>query len=220
MRECWYKAGAVRGKIGVLVVGVILAGCAGIFPGSSLVEYRVGAAGPAGGTVFYLAPKPFPCGVAGEDLCTGMEVAPVESERSLSWSGGKNVNLSVPDARSILLGSGLGNSRIVALQEGNDQGNSAPVYAAGYELNGYTDWHLPSADALNELCKYARRLPPGDTGTMCDENGSLRPGFSDGTYWSSSEYSSSEAWLQNFGVGNQVYYAKQEVFNARPVRSF
>lgn len=68
-----------------------MAGCAGIFPGSSPVEYRVDAAGPAGGTVFYLAPKPFPCGAAGEGLCTGMEVAPIESERSLSWSGGGSV---------------------------------------------------------------------------------------------------------------------------------
>lgn len=126
----------------------------------------------------------------------------------------------MPDARDVLAGSGLKNSLHVARLEGNDAGNSAAAYAAAYEHGGHDDWHLPSADALNELCKYARGTPAATIDTMCGEDGGLLPGFSGGTYWSSSEAGDDSAWLQNFDVGNQVIYRKSEEFIARPVRGF
>lgn len=210
----------VRSGTILLAIAVVTTGCVKIGVGGADLGLRAGDTGPGGGTVFYVAEQPFPCGIAGDRLCRYLEVAPQSSERHLPWSSPGNDRTAVLDARDILAGSGLKNSLHVARLEGNDAGNSAAAYAAAYEHGGHDDWHLPSADALNELCKYARRTPAATVDTMCDQTGELLPGFSEGTYWSSSEAGDDSAWLQNFDVGNQVSYRKSEKFIARPVRGF
>ncbi len=45
-------------------------------------------------------------------------------------------------------------------------------------------------------------------------------GFAGDVYWSSTEYVGSNAWVQNFDVGAQVYYGKNYAGNVRAVRSF
>jgi len=220
-------------KLALLVL-LVLAGCArtsagdeygdlvpaNTAPGAEDRGLVPGDTGPGGGIVFLIAEEPFPCGVAGDRLCRYLEVAPQEAERKLAWSADTNRDTSVPGAHDISLGAGLENSLLVVRQTGNAPSNSAAAYAAAYERNGYDDWYLPSADALNELCKYARALPAGTFDDMCDENGSLRDGFSAGTYWSSSEASESSAWLQNLEVGNSIQGFKDQKYIARPIRSF
>jgi len=209
----------VTRKLALLVL-LVLAGCVRISAGGEDRGLVPGDTGPGGGTVFLAAEEPFPCGAAGDRLCRYLEVSPRDTERKLAWSSDTNRDTSVPDARDISAGAGMKNSLLVARLAGNDPSNSAAAYAAAYERNGYDDWYLPSADELNEMCKYARGLPAGSFDDMCIEDGSLRDGFSAGTYWSSSEASESSAWLQNLEVGNSVQALKGEKFIARPVRGF
>jgi len=127
----------------------------------------------------------------------------------------------VPEARDTTLGSGLRNSLHFSRQEGNTPEAAAAVHALEYVADGGTDdWFLPSADELNELCKYARGQGGRGVDASCDEDGDLLAGFVPGTYWSSSEAGENSAWLQNFVVGNQVGYLKRETYAARPVRAF
>jgi hypothetical protein len=92
--------------------------------------------------------------------------------------------------------------------------------AADYSNNGKTDWHLPSIIELNELCKYAAQQTTGDLNVACTAEEPLRTGFSADSYWSSSVYSATGAWLQFFGDGNQYGNVKSNALRVRPVRAF
>ncbi len=67
---------------------------------------------------------------------------------------------------------------------------------------GYNDWYLPSRDELNAMY----------------ENKSKIGGFSSMFYWSSTEYSSKNAWDQTFYSGSQSYYGKSNSNKVRCVR--
>ena len=73
-----------------------------------------------------------------------------------------------------------------------------------YTGGGYTDWHLPSLNELNEL--YTNQAAIG--------------GFSSGYYWSSSESNSTGAWLEYFSNGSQSVVNKSSGDNVRAVRTF
>ena len=72
------------------------------------------------------------------------------------------------------------------------------------ELNGYTDWYLPSKEELNKL--YLNKYIIG--------------GFSDSWYWSSTEGRPGTAWLEIFNNGNKHIYFKDDTYNVRAVRTF
>lgn len=75
------------------------------------------------------------------------------------------------------------------------------------EINGYTDWFLPSRDELNLI--YRNLYLQGEGG------------FSSYDYWSSSEYSNGYAWRQYFSYGSQNYnHYKDYVHYIRAVRAF
>jgi hypothetical protein len=129
------------------------------------------------------------------------------------------------------IGKGMVNTNQIYARVSNNGGAGGAetsTYAAGiafaYENNGKTDWHLPSKDELNELCKYARTQTTGDTGAQCNDSGTLRVGFSDAYYWSSSELEPIPglAWPQVFLNGVQGFARDQkETLNVvRPVRAF
>ncbi|MEQ9102463.1 MAG: DUF1566 domain-containing protein [Imperialibacter sp.] len=85
-------------------------------------------------------------------------------------------------------------------------------------LNGYTDWYLPSKDELNLLYLSkssinASALANGGTAFVNNRR-----------YWSSTEKNSSEAWIQNMSNGDQLSTMKT-IFASSPeavraVRSF
>ena len=83
------------------------------------------------------------------------------------------------------------------------------AYAAGiawaYTNNGRSDWHLPSKDELNELCKYAKNTGQAAGGaTLCSggADAAVR-GFTATNYWSSSEDSALNAWQHSFFDGSR-----------------
>ena len=48
----------------------------------------------------------------------------------------------------------------------------------------------------------------------------LKGEFEDRYYWSSEQYSAHDAWFQNFGLGDQGAYVKDDEYRARAVRRF
>jgi hypothetical protein len=121
------------------------------------------------------------------------------------WALPAHQGTSVPGATGTAIGTGLANTNAIVAQNG-----PGSTYAAGlaraYDGGGYTDWYLPSQDELNQL--YVNRVAIGG-------------GFGGLGYWSSSEYSASEAWYQSFGTGAQNPGIKsQYTYTVRPVRTF
>jgi hypothetical protein len=87
--------------------------------------------------------------------------------------------------------------------------NDAVEAARSYQGGGKSDWRLPTQDELYEL--YMKKSISGVGG------------FEPGVYWSSSELSASEAWIQDFGrcdfcQHNQLVTEKSNEGRVRPVR--
>jgi hypothetical protein len=152
----------------------------------------------------------------------------------------KNANTATAGADSVIDGP-QNTADIVA------DGNST-VYPAGHFCNnlvigGFSDWYMPAKNEL-EVCYY--NLKPTTTGnqTSSGTNTNAVPsrgsnytnpsppaqtsaadfqstGAEDftGSYWSSTESSATNAWMQYFGNGGQYSYGKTNTyFRVRAVR--
>ena len=134
-------------------------------------EYSIGDAGPAGGYIFYDCDKDNGSGNADglkSDECGWryLEAAPAEAYPSVSWGD----EIAVKTEAGI--GKGKSNTeRLLRYAEYNPYCFEAAESAAGYTLNGYDDWFLPSEKEL--LALY--------------ENETLRNKFRQ-KYWSSTTY--------------------------------
>jgi hypothetical protein len=184
--------------------------------------------------VFYVASSNFTS--TGSDCntsCRYLEAAPANwltgttGDPLRSWStdndagvGKGNQEVLVTGADGTLIGSGYRNSLDIVAQTGNVAATSAAVEARAYQGNSKTDWYLPSKVELNELCKYARTQTTGNTSVLCSSAGSIRPGFSSGTYWSSSEFDNYRAWYHSFWCVCQGAAQKSDTNYVRPVRAF
>jgi len=173
----------------------------------------VGDTGPGGGKVFYVASGNFTstgsnCGTA----CKYLEAAPSD-QGTVAWCSNTSSSLGVT-AQGI--GSGMSNTTTAD----STCTSGAIQVAADYTNNSKTDWHLPSKDELNEMCKYARTQATGNTSVICNSGGSLLGGFAAGLYWSSSENFAVYAWFQDFYNGFQVDSNKGNANYVRPVRAF
>ena len=83
--------------------------------------------------------------------------------------------------------------------------------ALNVNLNGYTDWYLPSRDELSEMYNTI-----GNGGS----HGNLG-GFRESWYWSSSEYNDTDAWSVDFAYGNSSSSNRKEYpYYVRVIRSF
>jgi hypothetical protein len=72
-------------------------------------------------------------------------------------------------------------------------------------INGYSDWYLPSIDELNKL--FINKQSIG--------------GFTNGRYWSSTEYNIYFPWYLDFDTGNPVWgNNKNNIYHVRAIRSF
>ena len=147
----------------------------------------------------------------------GLIAAKADQGTGIQWSNGVN---KVTGTTGDGLGAGVMNTAmLVASQIGDNQnGSFAAKIAADYSVqdDGVTackgkaneicwgDWYLPSKFELNLL--YGQKNVVG--------------GFVDNDYWSSSEYSSSLAWYQDFYDGVRVSYGKNIALLVRPVRAF
>ena len=151
-----------------------------------------------------------------------------------AWAG---INVDVPGTESFC--DGLGNT--LAMAEGD---STLAKAITALDINGFTDWYLPSRDELELLYRnlkpttqqnYTHRhgenpssLPAGYPYTPALPVQTPAPDFHDGGvqafagewYWSSTQFSRYYAWDQYFSDGNQVFNDKSFEGPARAVRRF
>ncbi|MBN2613465.1 MAG: DUF1566 domain-containing protein [Bacteroidales bacterium] len=151
-----------------------------------------------GGTVFYVY----------DNGLHGLIVSDEDQSTGIQWYNGtyRYTNTS---------GDGLGagemnTSLIVAIQTADNQtGNFAAKVCADYSVSSgeivYGDWYLPSRYELNLLFLQKDII----------EN------LSDAYYWSSSELSSQEVWVQNLSTGSHGNAFKSNSgYHVRAIRTF
>jgi hypothetical protein len=145
--------------------------------------YNIGDRGPAGGFVFYVT----------DGGLHGLEAAPVDQSEGSAWGcDGDNVAEAIGTA----IGTGAQNTEAIVSFECND-GSPAALAATGYELNGYSDWFLPSKDELNMMYHELADTDNNDTNSGVGDAGNPG-GFASNFYWSSSQANISGAWFQPF----------------------
>ncbi len=147
--------------------------------GNEITQYQIGDLAE-GGIVFYVDE-------------TGQHglVAAVEDLGSYEW-GCFFENVNGADGTSI--GTGYQNTMDIVNQGciTENGGITAAQAALDAEINGYSDWYLPSKDELYEMYNtIGQGGPEGDIG-----------GFGNIWYWSSSEDDSYSAWFVYFFNGN------------------
>jgi len=119
-------------------------------------------------------------------------IAMSESDGELQW-GGYGDESSATSAWD-----GLANTRAL-IEEGD---HPAAEFAASRTMGGHSDFYLP---AQAELMLAWANVPEA---------------FREGWHWSSTQYSSSDAFTTTFDTGSTVWYDKSYHFRVRPVRRF
>ena len=126
------------------------------------------------------------------------------------------------------IGMGMANtnqihSRLTTASGLANTANYAAGIAFAFTNNGKTDWHLPSTDELNQMCKWQRGVDWTSDATGCSggtlNSGTGASGFAGDGYWSSSDFGGS-ARFQAFDDGGQRDNRKGNEFYVRPVRAF
>jgi hypothetical protein len=157
----------------------------------------VGDRGPGGGRVYLAARTKQPWG-------RYLEVAPktwngTTGDLNVNWC--TNVVDSIPGSQGTALGTGRANTAAMLTVCTSD----AAVTVTAYRGGGLSDWYLPSRDELRALFLRQR----------------LVGGFQLHGYWSSSEVSPHEAWIQDFYSDYPPAPSDKGFANfVRPVRAF
>ena len=155
---------------------------------------EIGDRGQAGGWVFYVNTNYV------ADGWRYLEASPTDASGTIQW-GDSILYLGVTD---LAVGAGKTNTALIIERLVNKYG--AAVECDNFVMGGKDDWFLPS---FNELTSMYQNLHRNGIG-----------GFVSGCYWSSSEYSISDAWCRFFGSDYSSVSLKHMIFIARPVRSF
>lgn len=103
------------------------------------------------------------------------------------------------------------NTAILEKQEPELVNYPAAKACKEFTHSGLTNWRLPDADLLNNLYQLAYSFPHDDSFTYKGQTP---------YYWSSSEYSASNSWEQNFDNGEQFNVNKSSYYRVRCVRAF
>lgn len=184
----------------------------------------VGDTGPGGGIVFYVDLAGFACGPIGVSAtCTYLEAAPTSgtnawTDSSYVWTFNSSVDIG---ANFAAIGSGYGNTERMVNADDPYTTFAGGRVRAYRGPNNLDDWHLPSSDELNELCKFARGQATGDTSVGCNSSGTLRDGFLSAVYyWSSTEADQFNAVGRSFNSGGQNNVGKNFGYRVRAIRAF
>jgi len=152
-----------------------------------------------GGKVAYIFQVGDPGYIAGQTHGLIAATADLNGGVEIAWS---NITDTLVGTTGTALGTGQANTTAIVGQSGCTSG---AAYLCDHLTEGsYSDWYLPSKDELNQL--YLNRVVIG--------------GFDDYYYWSSSEFSASNAWAQFFATGEQLNGIKDNPSLVRAVRAF
>jgi len=196
---------------------MLLAGCGG--SGGSAAEtakpvlrgdvatYALGATGPGGGVVFYVATTPFACGTDLGAFCTYLEALTSEAGK-VAWCSDTRTDVG---ANGTAIGTGAANTQSMVTTGGCTSG--AGYSAANTDSGGFTDWYLPSTGELYAL--WQKRSLFGLDGTFA-KNGT-------NTYWSSSQdtqFPAQTAITLGWPMGSSASIAKTQTVYYRVIRAF
>ncbi|MES2591288.1 MAG: DUF1566 domain-containing protein [Bacteroidota bacterium] len=126
-------------------------------------------------------------------------IAATADQKKSKWYNGFFIETK---ATGVAVGTGQANTTAIVKAQG--AGSYAASVCDELELNGFSDWFLPSKGELALL-----RTKKAIVG-----------GFSNPFYWSSSENGSHYAWAQNFNNGLQDYGNKNSAPAVRAIRAF
>ncbi len=161
-----------------------------------------------GGVVFYILQSGDTGYIAGETH--GLIAAVQDQSFVIRWDNGSYVTT---EATGTAIGTGSANTTAIISAQGPPVTSYAAGLAGAYTGGGYTDWFLPSKDELNKM--YLNRSTINTTAAA--NSGS---DFTNDVYWSSTEYSSSNAWGQYIYLGTQGTTNKNYPGRVRAVRAF
>lgn len=152
-----------------------------------------------GGVIAYILQPGDPGYVAGE--FHGIISAASDQIINITWNwGGSTLSTG---ATGTALGTGNSNTNTIVNVYGS--GTYAAKLCFDLVLNGYSDWYLPSREEMSKMIL----------------NKNAIGGFSSANYWSSSEFSGTNAYYSNFTSGSaNLTGSKNSVANVRAVRSF
>jgi hypothetical protein len=127
-----------------------------------------------------------------------------------TWTVAPQQGVDLPGA--ISNSDGLTNTNAIIAQTGAPAGI---LYAAGlarlYADGGYNDWYLPSQWELNMCYNSAAIIDKALVG--------IGNGFAPTSYWSSTGYFATNAWVLDFSDGSSYLALKSSGQAARPVRT-
>jgi hypothetical protein len=200
----------------------------------------VGDTGPGGGVVFYVQASGGTFTSTGSDCntaCKYFEAAPRGWGDGITVAAGETTGSSTVDPilkwcsnttslRNANTKTAIGDGRPNTTTSTNSVApcTSGAIYHADLYAGGTkTDWHLPSKDELNQMCKWQRGNAWVSDATVCTAGtlnsgtGASAMGFQT-RYWSSTELDATYAWYQIFAQNGDL---KTAVTNyVRPVRAF
>jgi hypothetical protein len=153
--------------------------------------FQIGDIGPAGGLIFYKSNNVY------------YEAAPYDQSSGITWWNGTSILAGTVGAYGIDFGKS--NTQKIVNTQGD--GNYAASICDDLLLNGYSDWYLPSEDALEYMYRNLKLTGLGD--------------FSSGWYWSSTELDATYARYLRFDNGfRDGAYGKYGEYYVRAMREF
>ena len=164
--------------------------------------YRIGDRGPAGGIIFYDKGRH-------TDGWRFLEAAPVSTEFTTIWGVWGVGGYNVPAAIGTGIGSGKRNTQIIVeLQSQRGESNSAAQLCTSLNINGFTDWFLPSSDELDLIFWNLKKEGFGD--------------FGNEMYLSSSKSSTNDQTIYAlmFRSGMEIFFSGPIQASVRAVRAF
>lgn len=129
----------------------------------------------------------------------GLIAAQSDQSAGIQWFNGTFVTTG---ATGDGVGAGAANTTLIVSVQG--AGSYAAQLCNDLTLGGFSDWYLPSKFELNLM--FEQRTTIG--------------GFGSGSYWSSTEVNTWDAWKQAFDLGGQAFIGKNFGFRVRAVRAF
>ncbi|MSW12643.1 MAG: DUF1566 domain-containing protein, partial [Actinobacteria bacterium] len=200
----------------------------------------VGDTGPGGGVVFYVQASGGTFTSTGSDCntaCKYFEAAPRGWGDGITVAAGETTGSSTVDPilkwcsnttslRNANTKTAIGDGRPNTTTSTNSVAacTSGAIYHADLYAGGTkTDWHLPSKDELNQMCKWQRGNAWVSDATVCTAGtlnsgtGASAMGFQT-RYWSSTELDATYAWYQIFAQNSDLKTVTTTY--VRPVRAF
>ena len=138
-----------------------------------------------------------------------------DQSEGIEWYNG---DYSITEATGTAIGTGLSNTDAIIAVQGSVETNYAAGLARAYRGGGYIDWFLPSKDELNKIYLNTRVI---DAAILVHGGYKLF-----GSYWSSTEDSSSLTWRQSLNYDDSQYYGsqysdyKERTYYVRAIRRF